>query len=117
VAKANALTAIFVKQCNKPGVYRDGQGLLLRVAPSGAGRWVLRVSVRTPGHRAGISSERFMTTESNDLTVSINHERMPARCRRPGRREWRAVRASSGAAPPQDGRSCEGVGPYVLGRR
>ena len=38
MAKASALTAIFIKQCNKPGVYRDGQGLLLRVAPSGAKR-------------------------------------------------------------------------------
>jgi len=35
MAKANSLTAIGVKQATKPGVYRDGQGLLLRVFDGG----------------------------------------------------------------------------------
>ena len=36
MAKANALTAVFVKQRKQPGLYRDGQGLLLRVDRNGA---------------------------------------------------------------------------------
>jgi hypothetical protein len=44
VAKANALTAVFVKQCKQPGLYRDGQGLDRNGAKERAGR-------ESDGHR------------------------------------------------------------------
>ena len=56
VAKANLLTALFVKQVREPGVYRDGQGLLLRVFESGAKRWVLRVTARGRRRDVGLGS-------------------------------------------------------------
>jgi integrase len=56
VAKANALTSIFVKQCRRAGVYRDGQGLMLRVEPTGTKRWVLRITVRGKRRDVGLGS-------------------------------------------------------------
>ena len=61
MAKANALTAVFVKQCKQPGLYRDGQGLLLRVDHSGAKRWVLRVAVRGKRRDVGLGSARVVS--------------------------------------------------------
>jgi Arm DNA-binding domain len=56
MAKANALSAVFVKQCRKPGVYRDGQGLILRVESTGTKRWVLRVTLRGKSRDIGLGS-------------------------------------------------------------
>jgi integrase len=63
VAKANALTAVRVKECRHPGVYRDGQGLLLRVEPNGAKRWVLRVTFRGKRHDIGLGSARGVSLQ------------------------------------------------------
>jgi integrase len=41
----SALTAAFVKNAKGPGFYADGNGLYLKVEPSGASRWVQRVMV------------------------------------------------------------------------
>jgi integrase len=49
---------VFVKQCRQAGVYRDGQGLLLRVGPTGAKRWVLRITVRGKRRDVGIGSAK-----------------------------------------------------------
>ncbi len=38
MTKANELTSVFVKQCRKAGVYRDGQGRMLRFEPTGTKR-------------------------------------------------------------------------------
>lgn len=56
MAKANALSSLFVKQCRKPGVYCDGQGLMLRVETAGTKRWVLRVTVRGKRRDIGLGS-------------------------------------------------------------
>ncbi|CAN1721408.1 DUF4102 domain-containing protein [Hyphomicrobium sp. 1Nfss2.1] len=56
MAKANLLTAMSVKQARKPGVYRDGQGLLLRVFEGGAKRWVLRLTVNGRRRDVGLGS-------------------------------------------------------------
>jgi integrase len=87
VAKAHLLTAIFVKQCRKPGVYRDGQGLLLRVDQSGAKRWVLRVTIR--GHRrdvglgsAGAISLQNARERAADLRKAAREGRDPVAAQR-----------------------------------
>ena len=58
MAKANTLTAVFVKQCRRPGSYRDGQGLLLRVELTGTKRWVLRLTVRGKRRDVGLGSAK-----------------------------------------------------------
>jgi integrase len=58
MAKANALSAVFVKQCRKAGVYRDGQGLILRVEATGTKRWVLRVKIRGKSRDIGLGSAK-----------------------------------------------------------
>jgi integrase len=58
VTKANELTSVFVKQCRQAGVYRDGQGLMLRVEPTGTKRWVLRITVRGMRRDVGIGSAK-----------------------------------------------------------
>jgi integrase len=52
-----------VKQCKQPGLYRDGQGLLLRVDPSGAKRWVLRVTIRGKRRDVGLGSARAVSLQ------------------------------------------------------
>lgn len=56
MAKANALTALSVKQARRPGVYLDGQGLRLRVEEGGAKRWVLRLTVNGRRRDVGLGS-------------------------------------------------------------
>jgi hypothetical protein len=41
-----ALTVVGIKAFKKPGRYADGNGLYLKVSPSGAKRWELRTVVR-----------------------------------------------------------------------
>jgi hypothetical protein len=53
VTNANLLTAVRVKNA-KPGVHQDGQGLRLKVAKSGAKRWVLRVTIRERQRDVGV---------------------------------------------------------------
>ena len=40
------LTAAKVKQLDTPGIYGDGGGLYLRIAPGGAKGWILRIQVK-----------------------------------------------------------------------
>ena len=88
------LTAVFVKQCHRPGVYRDGQGLLLRVDQSGAKRWVLRVTIRGRRRDVGLGSAK---------TVSLQNARDRAADRRKAVREGRdpvaAQRATRSTIP------------------
>jgi hypothetical protein len=49
------LTAAFVKTA-PPGRHTDGGGLYLRVDPSGARRWILRITVRRRRRDFGIGS-------------------------------------------------------------
>ncbi|WP_082731436.1 tyrosine-type recombinase/integrase [Sphingomonas sp. CCH16-B10] len=50
------LTAASVKAINDPGMYGDGNGLYLKVDPSGAKRWVQRLVVRGKRRDIGLGS-------------------------------------------------------------
>lgn len=89
MTKANLLTAVFVKQCRKPGVYRDGQGLLLRVSENGAKRWVLRVTVRGRRRDVGLGSAS---------AVALQEAREKASALRKAAREGRDPVAAQRAA-------------------
>ncbi|MGA1186999.1 MAG: Arm DNA-binding domain-containing protein, partial [Candidatus Puniceispirillaceae bacterium] len=43
---SNKLTALAVKKQTTPGRYSDGNGLYLVVDPSGAKRWLQRLSIQ-----------------------------------------------------------------------
>ena len=49
-----ALSAVFVRTVAKPGMYPDGNGLNLKVVPSGARRWVQRVTIGGKPHNIGL---------------------------------------------------------------
>ena len=49
-----ALSAVFVRTVAKPGMYPDGNGLNLKVVPSGARRWVQRVTIGGKRHNIGL---------------------------------------------------------------
>ncbi len=44
--RSNALSAAFVRSVTKQGKYIDGNGLMLKVDPTGAKRWIQRVTVK-----------------------------------------------------------------------
>ena len=59
----NKLTSITVKKLSKPGKYADGNNLYLHIDPSGARRWILRMTV---GHRRrdmGLGSTMIVSLE------------------------------------------------------
>jgi integrase len=75
MAKANALTAVFVKQCRTPGVYRDGNGLLLRVETGGARRWVLRITMRGKRRDIGLGSANTVPlAEARDRAAELRRK-------------------------------------------
>ena len=49
-----SLSAVFVRAVAKPGMYPDGNGLNLKVVPSGARRWVQRVTIGGKRHNIGL---------------------------------------------------------------
>ncbi len=51
-----ALSAVQVKQVREPGRYADGNGLYLVVDPSGAKRWLLRITVQGRRRDIGLGS-------------------------------------------------------------
>ena len=51
-----ALTAAQVKTASRPGKYRDGNGLFLRVEKSGSKRWVQRINIRGKPTELGLGS-------------------------------------------------------------
>jgi hypothetical protein len=56
-----ALTAVRVNALKTPGRYADGNGLYLKVAPSGAKRWELRTVVRGKRCDIGLGSVRLVS--------------------------------------------------------
>ena len=50
----NALTVAKVRTVKGPGMYADGQGLYLRVDPSGARRWVQRIVIQGKRRNLGL---------------------------------------------------------------
>ena len=72
MGNSNSLTVKFVEQLRTPGVYRDGLGLLLRVEPSGAKRWVLRTTVNGRRRDIGLGSAREVTLrEARDEATAL----------------------------------------------
>lgn len=59
-----ALTARFVETVTVPGKYFDGQGLFLRVQPSGARAWVQRITIRGKRCELGLGSPPAVTLSS-----------------------------------------------------
>ena len=45
-----SLSAAFVRTIVRPGMYADGNGLNLKVVPSGSRWWVQRVTIGGPPH-------------------------------------------------------------------
>lgn len=43
-----------VKELSEPGVYQDGRGLILRVAKTGAKRWIFRFSFQGQRYDVGL---------------------------------------------------------------
>lgn len=56
-----ALTAAFVRTVTKAGKYNDGQGLFLKVDPTGAKRWVQRIVIRGKRTEIGIGSASLVS--------------------------------------------------------
>ena len=54
-----SLSAAFVRTVNKPGMYADGNGLNLKVVPSGARWWVQRVTIGGKRHNIGWGAFRL----------------------------------------------------------
>ena len=52
--KAQALSAAKVRTLTTPGMCSDGQGLYLRVEPSGSKQWILRVTIAGRRRHIGI---------------------------------------------------------------
>ena len=72
MGNSNSFTVKFVEQLRTPGVYRDGLGLLLRVEPSGAKRWVLGTTVNGRRRDIGLGSARDVTLrEARDEATAL----------------------------------------------
>ena len=62
--KQNALSPAMVRTVSTPGTYSDGNGLTLRVEPSGTKHWVQRVTIQ--GKRRNIGMGSFPTVSLAD---------------------------------------------------
>ncbi len=58
---AKGLTAAFVRSVKEPGKYFDGNGLYLRVAPSGSRQWVQRIVIRDKRCEIGLGGADLVT--------------------------------------------------------
>ncbi|WP_247654317.1 MULTISPECIES: tyrosine-type recombinase/integrase [Microvirga] len=66
-----ALTAMQVRNLNKPGRYADGNGLYLVVDPSGAKRWLLRVVVHGKRRDIGLGGTSLVSlSEAREKALS-----------------------------------------------
>lgn len=69
-----ALSAAFVRGVNRPGKYFDGQGLFLKVAPSGAKRWVQRINIRGKRREIGLGGLSLMSLQEARETALENRK-------------------------------------------
>lgn len=56
-----ALSAAFVRTVTNPGKYTDGHGLILKVDPSGAKRWIQRIVIRGKRTEIGLGSTSLVS--------------------------------------------------------
>ena len=69
---SNKLTALAVKKQTTPGRYSDGNGLYLIVDPSGAKRWLQRLSVQGKRCDLGLGSVRLVSLDNAREQALIN---------------------------------------------
>jgi integrase len=55
------LTAAKVRSLKEPGTYSDGGGLLLKIAPTGSARWILRIQANGKRRDIGVGGARDTT--------------------------------------------------------
>jgi len=69
---SNKLTALAVKKQTTPGRYCDGNGLYLVVDPSGAKRWLQRLSIQGKRCDLGLGSTRLVSLDDAREQALIN---------------------------------------------
>lgn len=69
-----ALSAAFIRTVTAPGKYNDGQGLFLKVDPSGARRWVQRIVIRGKRSEIGIGSASLVSLAEARETALENRK-------------------------------------------
>lgn len=69
-----ALSAAFVRTINQAGKYNDGQGLFLKVEPSGAKRWVQRIVIRGKRTEIGLGSASLVTLAEARAAAVVNRK-------------------------------------------
>ncbi|MGR3344949.1 MAG: Arm DNA-binding domain-containing protein, partial [Paracoccaceae bacterium] len=71
----NALSDAFVRTVNGPGLFADGNGLYLKVDPSGARRWIQRIVIAE--HRRDLAiGPVSITTLKEARTAAYDNKRM-----------------------------------------
>ena len=69
-----ALSAAFVRSVQEPGKYFDGQGLFLKVDPSGARRWVQRIIIRGKRTELGLGSPPLVSLVEAREAALVNRK-------------------------------------------
>ena len=103
-----SLSAAFVRNVAKPGMYADGNGLNLKVVPSGARWWVQRVTVGGKRHNIGMGSYPAVSlAEARELAAE--NQRMIRQGRDPLAEKRQAVEELKRPAIPTFARAAEQV--------
>ena len=68
-----ALSAVFVRTVARTGMYPDGNGLNLKVVPSGARRWVQRVTIGGKRHNIGLGGYPAVSLAEARELAAENH--------------------------------------------
>lgn len=71
---SNKLTALAVKKQTTPGRYSDGNGLYLIVDPSGAKRWLQRLSIQGKRCDLGLGSSRLVCLDDAREQALLNRK-------------------------------------------
>jgi hypothetical protein len=104
----NRLSSLAVQRAKKPGMYADGAGLYLRVAPGGSRQWIFRYVTHGRMRDLGIGPAHTLSlAEARERAVDARKLRLDgiARSRRntsvgPSTRPRRPSRSHSGRAAP-----------------
>jgi len=69
--KEKALSPALIRSLKEPGRYADGNGLYLKVEPTGAKRWVQRLVIHTKRRDIGLGSASLISlTEARELALA-----------------------------------------------
>ena len=72
---SNKLTALAVKKQTAPGRYSDGNGLYLVDDPSGARRWLQRLSIQGKRCDLGLGSTRLVSLDDAREQALVNQKK------------------------------------------